>query len=65
MKDDAQLWPCCNKNCKSFLKLRVTNEIIEKQTDHNHNQCGDTVLNRQKLNAKLKEKAYLVLGHLN
>lgn len=52
LKSDVERWPLC----KWLLKTSVTNEIIEKNTDHKHDRCDYTVLSRQKLNNKQNEK---------
>lgn len=36
LENDVQRRPCC----KWLVKTSVTNEIVEKHTDHKHDRCG-------------------------
>jgi hypothetical protein len=47
IKNDVQLWSCCKKTCKSYIKLNNENEIIERANDHNHIKDSVEVFNRQ------------------
>lgn len=43
--------------CKSYFKLNGNGEIIFRTLNHNHDKDDENILNRQKVNNKLKRKA--------
>lgn len=59
LNHNIQRWKCTNKNCKSYLKLDESENVVAEPTLHNHEPDETTKLNRQKLSNSIKRKAIL------
>jgi hypothetical protein len=59
LKNEMFRWKCTNKNCKSFIKVDIHQNIIANSTPHNHIPDDTTSLDRQKLSNVSKRKGLL------
>ncbi|KAF0769910.1 FLYWCH-type domain-containing protein [Aphis craccivora] len=57
LQNGVQRLPCCVKNCKYFIKLSLSNEIVESNTNHEHSEPDKKALNRQIMSNSLIRKA--------
>lgn len=57
LSNDIQRWTCSMSSCKCYLKLKSNNEIVESNTNHNHDKIEENISRWQALRNCWKRKA--------